>query len=187
MNNEDWNDIKTCLTGNTDAYKHLVERYEEPVTRLMWRFSSDRNICEMLVQDVFIEAYYSLKTYKGNAPFLHWLKKIGTRTGYRFWKQREKENRFLPIQDFDFIENVEVDSIDHDQAAEILNALLSRLPADDRLVLTLMYFENCSIKEISKQTGWSESAVKSRAMRARNKIKAIAEKENILEKLGWTL
>lgn len=185
MKNADWKNIKASLDGEADAYKRLVQQYEEQVTRLMWRFAPNKTNCEKLVQDVFVEAFFSLKTYKGRAPFLHWLKKIGTRVGYRFWKERDKSRQFLPLQDFDFVEQADTDSIDPDQATEILHALLERLPSADRLVLMLMYFENYSIEEVSKQTGWTRSAIKSRAMRARKKIKGIAEKEKLLEKLGW--
>ena len=186
MENADWNDIEACLNnGDAEAYKRLVQRHEEQITRLMWRFTTNQAICEKLVQDVFVEAYFSLKTYKGKSPLLHWLKKIGTRVGYQFWKERNKARRFVPLQNFDFVEEQDKDSIEPDDAAKILYVLLSRLPSKDRLVLTLMYFDSCSLEEISKRTGWTVSAVKSRAMRARKKMKEIAEKENFLEKLGW--
>jgi RNA polymerase sigma-70 factor, ECF subfamily len=185
VENADWNDIEACLNGDAEAYKRLVQKYEEQIARLMWRFAPNRANCEKLVQDVFVEAYFSLKSYEGKAPLLHWLKKIGTRVGYKFWKEQDKTRRFLPLQDFDFVEKNDENSIDPDKAAEILYALLEQLTRADRLVLTLMYFENCSIEEVTRRTGWTSPAVKSRAMRARKKIKEIAEKENLLEKLGW--
>ncbi len=66
-------------------------------------------------------------------------------------------------------------------------ALLARLPADDRLVLTLMYFEECGTQEVAERMGWSRAKVKTQALRARRKMKEIAEREHLLEKLGWTL
>jgi RNA polymerase sigma-70 factor, ECF subfamily len=185
VENVDWKDIQACLDGDADAYQRLVRNYEGQIAALMRRFAPDRETYEKLVQDVFVEAYFSLKTYKGEAPFVHWLKRIGTRVGYKFWKERDASRKFLPLQDFDFAEKYRQNTIEPDQAAEVLYALLNRLSRADRLVLTLMYFENCSIEETSQRTGWTAPAVKSRAMRARKKIKKIAEKENLLEKLGW--
>jgi RNA polymerase sigma-70 factor (ECF subfamily) len=186
VKNSDWNDIEASINGDAEAYKRLVQKYEEQITRLMWRFAPNRTTCEELVQSVFVEAYFSLKGYKGKAPLLHWLKRIGTRVGYGFWKEKDKARKFLPLQDDDFIEKRSKDSIDADESSEILHALLSRLSRPDRLVLMLMYFENCTIEEISKRTGYTHSSVKSRAMRARKKIKIIAERERLLEKLEWT-
>jgi RNA polymerase sigma-70 factor, ECF subfamily len=68
----------------------------------------------------------------------------------------------------------------------VLNALLARLAPQDRLVLTLAYLEDCSMKEIAEQTGSTEDAVKMRAYRARNLLRQIAEREHLLEALGWT-
>jgi len=151
----------------------------------MWRFSRNQTVCEELVQEVFVEAYFSLKNYRGQAPFLHWLRKIATRVGYRFWKEQTRGKHRLPLADFDAIESTEADSIDPFEAAQMLHSLLARLPQSDRLVLTLIYFEQCSTKEIAERMGWTRAMVKMRAFRARKKMKEIAESEMLLEKLGW--
>ncbi len=151
----------------------------------MWRFSRNPAVCEELVQDVFVEAYFSLKSYRGRAPLIHWLRKIGARVGYRYWKEQAKTKAAVPLQDFDVIEAEQTDALEPSAAAEILHALLARLPAADRLVLTLMYFEQCSTKDIAQRMGWTRAMVKMRAHRARKKLKTIAESENLLEKLGW--
>lgn len=182
----DRKDIAACLGGDKDSYERLVRRYEMQITRLMWRFSRNPAVCEELVQEVFVEAYFSLKSYRGRAPFLHWLRTIGTRVGYRFWKEQEKTKALLPLADFDIIEKKDADTtVDSSVAAELLHLLLARLPRADRLVLTLMYFEQYSTREIAEQMGWSRAMVKMRALRARKKLKTIAERENLLEKLGW--
>jgi RNA polymerase sigma-70 factor (ECF subfamily) len=174
-----------CLSGDEDCYARLVRRYETQITRLMWRFSRDPTVCEELVQEVFVEAYFSLKSYRGQAPFLHWLRKIGTRVGYRFWKEQAKSKSYMPLTDIDAIERRDKDVIESSEAAQILHSLLARLPRADRLVLTLMYFDNCGTKEIAERMGWNRAMVKMRALRARKKLKTIAERENLLEKLGW--
>jgi DNA-directed RNA polymerase specialized sigma24 family protein len=60
VENNDQRDIQDCLGGNKEAYRRLVQRYEAQVTKLMWRFTRNRTECERLVQDVFVEAYFSL-------------------------------------------------------------------------------------------------------------------------------
>jgi RNA polymerase sigma factor (sigma-70 family) len=181
----DLTDIQACLAGDSEAYRYLVQRYEAQIVRLMWRFTRDRTECERLVQDVFVEAFFSLKNYKGRGPFLHWLKKIATRVGYRFWKEQDKARLFLSMEDFDAVETTAPETIDPAEAAEVLHSLLDRLEVTDRLVLTLMYFEDCSIEEIAQRTGWTRAGTKMRAMRARGKLKKIAEKEKFSEKFGW--
>jgi RNA polymerase sigma-70 factor (ECF subfamily) len=188
MANEDVRDVKASVAGDGEAFAHIVRRHEAEVQELMWRFSRDRLACERLVQDVFVEAYFSLKGYRGGGPFVHWLRKIATRVGYRFWKEQgqERQKRTVALMDFDVAEQTAEDSIDPTVAAQILHSLLARLPQADRLVLTLMYFEQCSTREVAERMGWTRPMVKMRALRARKKLKEIAEKEHLLEKLGWT-
>jgi RNA polymerase sigma-70 factor (ECF subfamily) len=190
VENTDWSDVVASRNGDEDAYARLVRRYEKPITSLLWRFTRDPAQCEELVQQVFVDAYFSLKTYRGDAPLLHWLRRIATRTGYHFWRDRDREPAETTLPDSDILEQIEAaqdDDIDPAEAAAVLQALLARLNADDRLVLTLMYFEECGTQEIAERMGWSRAKVKTQALRARRKIKEIADREHLLEKLGWTL
>jgi RNA polymerase sigma-70 factor (ECF subfamily) len=189
VKNEDWADVAASVGGDDEAYGRLVRRYEKPITGLLWRFTRDPAQCEELVQQVFVEAYFSLKTYRGDAPLLHWLRKIASRTGYRFWREKTKEPQETTLPEFDMLEQIEAaeeDRIDPAEAAAVLHALLSRLPPDDRLVLTLMYFDDCGTQEVAERMGWSRAKVKTQALRARRKMKEIAEREHLLERLGWT-
>src|SRR3972149_5422246 len=67
VENTDWSDVAASLRGDDEAYGRLVRRYERPITGLLWRFTRDPNQCEELVQQVFVEAYFSLKTSLGDA------------------------------------------------------------------------------------------------------------------------
>jgi RNA polymerase sigma factor (sigma-70 family) len=97
----------------------------------------------------------------------------------------------MPLPDFEIMEQIEdqeqEERIDPAEAAAVLHALLGRLAPSDRLVLTLLYFERCGTQEIAERMGWSRAKVKTQALRARRKMKEIAEKEHLLERLGWTL
>jgi RNA polymerase sigma-70 factor (ECF subfamily) len=186
VENLDWDDIQASLSGDSVAFGRLVRRYQQQITQLCWRFSRDKSVCERLVQDTFVEAFLSLKSYKGKAPFLHWLKKIATRVGYKFWKEQDREKRLVPMEDIDFAAPADSEEIEPQVAGELLQAILGKLDRTDRLVLTLVYFEDCTIKEIAERMSWTSAGTKMRAMRARRKLKKIAEKEKILEKLGWT-
>jgi RNA polymerase sigma-70 factor (ECF subfamily) len=173
----DFEDIRLSLAGDGTAYARLVERYQEKVGMRMWRFTRDTSMQRELVQDVFVEAYVSLRTYKAKAPFEHWLAKISTAVGYRYWrkKTRERLNPTIPIEDWDQVLAVEPDSLDPEKAARILHALMEQLPPRDRLVLMLRYIENRSIEETAELTGWTQTMVKVQAWRARSKLKRLFE------------
>jgi RNA polymerase sigma-70 factor (ECF subfamily) len=181
----DWRDIQASLAGDEESYERLVRRYESQIAAMMWRFSRRPDQCEELMQDVFVQAYFSLPGFRGDGPFVHWLKRIGTRVGYRFWKQQGRKNKPLPLGDIDPAAE-ELETMDPSMASQIVEALLSELKPSDRLVLTLQYFEGCSMKEIADRMGWNEAMVKMRAYRARNRLRAIARRRGLMEKLQWT-
>ena len=188
MTNPDLKDINACLAGDQDAYARLVFRYEKQVASLMWRFTRDKRTLDELTQDVFVEAYFSLTSYSGKGAFMNWLWRIATRVGYRFWKNQAKQSQTASLPKPEFLEdkNSADKKISADQAAEILTYLLSKLKPKDRLVLTLHYFQQLPFKDIADRTGWATAAVKMRSHRAKNKLKKIANEENLLEKLEWT-
>jgi len=180
----DRRDITASLAGDQVAYARLVRRHESAVAAQMWRFTRQRSLCEELVQDVFVEVYFSLGRYRGDAPFIHWVRRIASRVGYRFWKKRAREKTVVPLPELEAVSASEL-PIEAQEAGAVLHALLARLKPADRLVLTLMYFEDCPTREIAERMGWSRAMVKMRAYRARKKLKAMIETEHLLEGLGW--
>jgi RNA polymerase sigma-70 factor (ECF subfamily) len=180
----DGQDILASLGGDEAAFARLIRRYEPAVAALAWRFAREPATREELVQDVFVEAYFSLGGYRGDAPFGHWLRRIATRVGYRFWKRRSRASREVPLADLD--PPAAPGEMDPSAAGAAAHALLSRLPPPERLVLTLMYFDDCSVREIAERMGWTRAMVKMRAYRARRRLKAVAQREHLLERLGWT-
>jgi RNA polymerase sigma-70 factor (ECF subfamily) len=128
---------------------------------------------------VFVEAYFSLKSFRGNAPLLHWLKKIATRVGYRYWKRRKRQRMeaTVPIQSWDAAAPISPDLVEVQQAGTKVHAMLGKLAPRDRLVLTLFYLEGCAVAEIAGLTGWSQTMVKVQTFRARNRLKKLLAEE----------
>lgn len=165
-------DIEAVRQGDEDAFRRLVERHQQAVARQMWRFTRDAERHEELVQDVFVEAYLGLESYRGDAPFSHWLAVIATRRGYKFWREKGKARDREPwtIQEWDAVTDPRR-TLESAEAAELLERLLGGLPARDRLVLTLRFVEDRSVEETADLTGWSPSMVKVQVFRARQKLK----------------
>ena len=176
----DEDEIRQAQNGDQDAFRRIMERHQQHVSKLLWRFTRDKNSHEELVQESFVQAYLSLHTYKARAPFEHWLSRIATRAGYRFWKQSKRHVHVTLLDDeWDQLHQDKPDSVDPQQAAELVHHLLSKLPPRDRLVLTLRYLDQCSVKETAQRTGWTPSLVKVQTHRAKQKLKKLLENTNI--------
>jgi len=178
----DWEDVQACLRGEQDGFTRIIKRYESRIAAQMSQFSRDVFVREELVQDAFVEAYFSLKRYKPKAPFLHWLRKIASRVGYRYWKKQKHIHKYVSLEELDS-EQTGSRNVwnDPEQAEILLHTLLAHLPPKDRLVLSMMYFEDCQVSEIADRMAWTKPMVKMRAYRARKKLRAILGKENFEE------
>jgi RNA polymerase sigma-70 factor (ECF subfamily) len=186
LDERDWRDCRQCLEGSEAACTGLFKRHEPRIAKQMWRFTRDRTMQAELVQEVFVQAYLSLHRYRPKkVPFEHWLVRIATRVGYQFWKRQARGRRMQSLEGLDFAAPPATREVEAEAAAaaEMLHKLLACLPAKDRLVLTLMYFDECGIKEIAEQTGWNSAMVKMRAYRARGRLKQIIEERNLTETL----
>lgn len=180
----DWQDCRACLAGAEPACVRLLKRYEEEIARQMWRFSRDRAVCEELVQEVMVEAYLSLGRYeRRGVPFLHWLRVLATRVGYRYWKSEARRRKGTPPAAAAEAETRDAEPDESAAAAAMLHALLARLPAADRLVLTLAYFEDATARQIAERTGWNLAVVKMRTHRARQKLRKLIEAEGLTDRL----
>lgn len=164
-------DIKKSIRGDGDAYARLISSHQDSVARWMCRFTRDPRELEELVHDVFIEAYYSLSGWRGDAEFSHWLNRIATRVGFKYWKRRKSTVRGLPAGIDPAAEGVE-----SSQAEEVLDAALEQLRPRERLVLALLYIEGLSVAEAAQCAGWTKIAVKVQAHRARKKLRSIFER-----------
>mgnify|MGYP000988681272 CR=1 FL=1 len=170
---DDRADIRASLEGDESAYTRLVERYESQVFAQMWRFARDRVILDELVQDVFVEVFLNLRRFRGEAPFLHWLRRIATRTGYRHWRKeyRLRKQKELLTAGSVFVKREPVQA--PAEAGEALFRMLEALTPKDRLALTLYYFEGCDTYEIADRTGWSVTLVRVRMHRACRRLRGL--------------
>jgi RNA polymerase sigma-70 factor, ECF subfamily len=173
---DDARDITQALAGDDDAFERIVCRHQDAIARQMWRFTRQGQEHRQLVHDVFVEAFLSLKSFRGRSPFIHWLRKIATRVGYRLWRDRERDKaRRTDAVHTELTARIAngPDSSEPMEAAEVVHLVLNRLPPRDRLVLTLMYLDEKSVAEAAAETGWSKAMVKVQAWRARKKFQKI--------------
>lgn len=170
--------ITQALSGDESAFRRLVEHYQQAIANWMWRFTRDRRQLEELVHDTFVEAYFSLKSFRQNGPMLHWLRKIATRVGYKFWKQESKrrQTKELSPDDWQDLRQASEGQKPDTETKELVHRALAQLPPRDRLVLTLMYIDELPTERVAELTGWSRVMVKVQAFRARAKLKKLLDK-----------
>lgn len=178
--------IAAVRSGETARFEVLVERYQPRIFATARRYARRESEVEDIVQDIFIRAFQKLDSFRGEAPFEHWLMRLAVHTCYNHLRshQRRKETPFAEISDgeSDWLEHFAADPdnarADADAARELVNLLLEQLSPASRMIITLLEIEERSVKEIAGLTGWSVPLVKVRAFRARAEMRKCLEKLN---------
>ena len=173
-------DASAASNGNQEAFRRLVMRHQNDIAVQMRRFSRDPGTCEELVHDVFVEAFLSLHLYRGDAPWQHWLRVIAVRVGYRFWKRNRLQKSAIQLSEHDWqcLRGESPSAQLATEAADLVYRVLSLLGESDRLVITLIYLDGCSISEAAARAGWTVTGTKLRAFRARKRLKAIVDRNS---------
>ncbi len=163
--------IQSTLAGDDEAFAALVRRYRSRVFGIAGRFASNDHELDDVCQEIFIKAYRNLGRYRGDAPFEHWLSRIAIRSCYDLLRKRR------PMVSLEDIELPVEDNVEPQRAREILDWAMARLAPEERMVITLLELEEKTVREIAGLTGWSESKVKVRAFRARQRLKEVLSHE----------
>ncbi len=178
--------VSLAINGAPNEFGVLMGRYESRILGTASRFARNRQELEDLSQDIFLKAWKGLPSFKGTAPFEHWLMRLAVRVCYDFLR---KNRRFREHEISQEVIDGKGDRLGDDsqtnadlaaqEAREVLHHAMRKLKPKDQLILTLRELENKSVQEVAELTGWSVSNVKVRAMRARNRLK------EILSELGY--
>jgi len=174
------------VAGDSEAFGELVHANHTLVVRIAGRFFRRPDAIEDVAQEVFVKAYGAMARYKAEVPIGHWLSRIAVNACYdRLRRQRARpEIAFSQLgNEVDGADPVELAAKGQDAAsfwrreeARIdAERMLSRVPAADRTVLTLLVLEGLTVAEVAALTGWSAANVKIRAFRARNRIRKLLE------------
>lgn len=164
--------IQSTLAGDDEAFAELVRRHKRKVFGIAARFARNDHELDDICQEIFVKAFQKLKSFRGEAPFEHWVSRIAVHACYDFLRATRRDRENVPL---DGIEIGVPDNVGAARASEVLQWGMARLSADERLVITLLELEERSVRETAALTGWSESNVKVRAFRARQALKKILE------------
>ncbi len=169
--------IDKILEGDTNAFSVLVDRYKDLVFTLALRMVKNREEAEEVSQDTFIKVYKSLNKFKGNSKFSTWIYRVAYNTCLDRIKRIKREYNVVAIDEFTehhvkTLDNA-LDQMEEQEHKDKIQQCLQLLPSDDSFLLTLYYFEEQSLEEISKVVGLTANNVKVKLFRSRKKLTTI--------------
>lgn len=165
----------------------IIHTYSDYLYRIAFVYTKDEHVSEEIVQDVFLKFYQKSEQFRGDAALKTYLVKMTIHRSYdylRSWKNK-KYILLEKLQHLSSVKSTESMVAERETRGEITAAVLT-LPLKDREVLLLHYYEQYTTKEIAQLLGLPESTVKSRLVRAREKLRpklAVMNKEVLWDEL----
>lgn len=165
--------------GNEAALAPLMQRWEVPLKRFIFRLVGNTAEAEDLAQEVFVRIYTKRSSYRLGAKFSTWCFSIAAnlaKNRLRWWKRR-------PVLSLDAWMDSGGDAADQSatgaQASDkamrceriaTVQAAVAALPLDLRTALVLFEYEQQSMGEIADALGCTAKAIENRLYRARQKL-----------------
>jgi len=172
--NQDQYYIDKVINGSTQTFSVLVDRYKHMVFTLAMKILKNREEAEDVSQDVFVKIYQALHTFRGDSKFSTWVYKIAY---YRSLDYLKKQGRSISANSVDIsnlyniaaIENT-LYSLETNERNIAIKSAIAELPENDGVVITLHYFEELSLKEISEIMSLPANTIKVRLFRIRKRL-----------------
>lgn len=140
------------------------------------RITGEQTNAEDVLQEAFISAFQNLKSYRADASFGAWLKRIVINKALNHVQKMKKDLMLAEQVEEDRVDEWEEKS-DPIYSVECVKRAMDQLPSGFRTVLSLYLFEGYDHKEISEILGITESTSKSQYKRAKDKLKVILKQE----------
>jgi RNA polymerase sigma-70 factor, ECF subfamily len=161
--------IEEVISGQTRSFRILVERYQNPVFRVILKIVTNTEDARELTQDVFVRAYESLWQYRTEYKFFSWIYRIAINNALLFVRRRNKmiKTENITLKSF----QIEEEKENYDYRDNLLNRSLSELNGHYQPVVLLRYYADLSYADIAETLGIPEKKVKSRLFDARRILK----------------
>ncbi len=169
-NFDDIHYVRLIKNGDTNAFVHIVRRYQRMVFTIVNKIVSHTQDAEDITQEIFIKIYQSLDKFRGDSEFSTWLYRIAYNTAVT--EVRKTKREFVSFEDMaekipdgEIADHIEESSTE--QRLQYLDLVLNQLNPEDAFLITLFYLNNESVQDISLISNLSASNVKVKLHRIR--------------------
>jgi RNA polymerase sigma factor (sigma-70 family) len=173
--------VAAAKDGDHQAYAELCRRHSKQILRTVLRITRDVADAEDTLQEALLKAYIHIGGFEGRSTFSSWLTRIAINSALMLLRKKRSQTVYSfetdpDVDDFKLPEPM--DTSYNPEESYIQNALENKLDhairylsPTLRAVVQIRYREDASVSDIAKILGISESAVKSRLLRARSKLR----------------
>ena len=176
--------VEKIRIGEIECFAHLLERYSKQVFSLIVKIVDNREDAEELAQDVFVKAYTSLSSFRGDSSFSTWIYRIAYNVAISATRKKRRDivsfDEYVMVNMLDESDESLMEDLDKEARINCLNDAMEQLLPEERAMIMLFYKDGKSMEDIAFITGLTAMNVKTKIFRVRRKlfvlIKAMEEK-----------
>lgn len=180
--------IERLKRGEESAFRSLVEQYQDLVYNTALGIVQNESDAEDVAQEVFIQVFRSIGTFKSEAKLSTWIYRITTTRALDLLRARKSKKRFgllkrlwetaeeSPMENIQDFNHPGVSLERKEEAAQLMTAI-AQLPENQKVAFVLHKLEGLSYLEIAEVMGNTLPAVESLMHRARLNLRKILEKK----------
>ena len=179
---EDYELIKGCFSGNTEAYGMVVQKYHPYVCGLTFSALGNLEKSEELAQEVFVIVWNNLAKLNDYTKFKSWLYRITKNHINHFFNNKKRDilsssKQLVEAQSICTVQdNPERNTLSKERQ-QMVWQILSEIKIQHRDILILYYWKGKSAKEVAQFYDITEVAAKKRVSRARNMVRENVESD----------
>lgn len=179
--------IQQLKEGDQSAFKTIVDNYQNMVYNTCLSIVKSEEDAEDLAQEVFVQVYQSVHSFKGESKLSTWIYRIATTKSLDHERKKKRKKRFgfvksifgddsqVVINPPDF--NHPGVALDQKENAAKLFRAIEKLPENQKVAFILNKVEGLSYQEVSEVMESSVSSVESLLHRAKNNLRRILEND----------
>jgi RNA polymerase sigma-70 factor, ECF subfamily len=175
--------IELLHAGDRQEFARMVEKYTNPLYRLALKMLGNPRDAEDVLQNTFLQAFQHMKEFEGRSSLSTWLYRIASNEALMLIRRRrpeidfsdtsredKEEGDYEPVEftDWRFLPEEELLT---SETRIVLDRAIQNLPETLRIVFILRDIEDLSIRETSEALNLTETAVKTRLLRARLRLR----------------
>lgn len=180
------------VKGNNRAFDELLIRNQSKLFTYIMVMVKDQDIANDIFQDTFVKVITKLKEgkYTDSGRFSYWITRIAHNVIIDWYRMQKNENIVEPTEDND-LSNIKGESITNqnreneivnDQILSDVKHMMDSLPAPQREVVYMRFYQDLSFKEISDITGVSINTSLGRMRYAILNMRRMAKEHDIMLK-----
>jgi RNA polymerase sigma-70 factor, ECF subfamily len=173
--------VTASIDGSDRAFAEIFDRHKSTVARVIGKFFRERTDVEEFVQQAFVKAYFSLKSFKGSedGAFAAWMVRIAVNVCYDEFRRRQRKGEQFRVEisdpEMDYLETLadgrQPTPESRMVAAQLVEKLTAGLSEADRVAMVMVYCGEYSLDEVAGALGIGRAKLKSRLFRCRQQLK----------------